>query len=102
MKFVVKTPNQKITLALGVLTLIPLSANALQINTSAVSFSNSASVSDTQGGGASSNNGASLGTTSISQFNANQGVLIGTTLHLVSTRTQTVPAAVPPGSQDRD
>lgn len=88
MKFVLKTMNQKISFALGVLTLMPLSANALLINTSTVSFSNSANVSDTQGGGASNNNGASLGTTSISQFNPNQGVLIGTTLHLVSTRTQ--------------
>jgi hypothetical protein len=88
MKFVPKTLNQKITLALSVLTLIPLSANALQINTSAVSFNNSASVFDTQGGSGSSISGAGLGTTSISQFNANQGVLIGTTLHLVSTRTQ--------------
>lgn len=88
MKFVPKTLNKKITLAFGVLTLIPLSANALLFSTSAVSFSNSATVSDTQGGSASNNNGASLGTTSISQFNSNQGVLIGTTLHLVSTRTQ--------------
>ena len=88
MKFVPKTLNQKITSALGVLTLIPLSANALLFSTSAVSFSNSATVSDTQGGSASNKNGESLGTTSISQFNSNQGVLIGTTLHLVSTRTQ--------------
>jgi hypothetical protein len=88
MKFAPKTLNQNITLAFGVLTLIPLSANALLINTSTVSFSNSASVTDTQGGGASSISGAGLGTTSISQFNANQGVLIGTTLNLVSTRTQ--------------
>jgi hypothetical protein len=73
MKFVPKTLTQKITLTFGVLTLIPLSANALQINTSAVSFSNSASVFDTQGGSGSSISGAGLGTTSISQFNSNQG-----------------------------
>jgi hypothetical protein len=88
MKFVPKTLNQKITCALGVLTLIPLSANALLINTSTVSFSNSASVTDTQGGGASSISGAGLGTSKISQFNSNQGVLMGATVNLASTRTQ--------------
>ncbi|ARO87922.1 PEP-CTERM sorting domain-containing protein [Nitrosospira lacus] len=88
MRFAPRTLNQKITLALGALTLIPLPASALLINTAPVGFSNSASVIDAEGGGASNNNGASLGTSAISQFNLNQGVLMGATLNLTSTRTQ--------------
>lgn len=88
MKFTPKTLHQKITFALSALVLIPLPASALLINTSPVGFSNSASVTDTEGGSASNNNGASLGTSAISQFNSNQGVLMGTTLNLTSTRTQ--------------
>ncbi|ARO88992.1 PEP-CTERM sorting domain-containing protein [Nitrosospira lacus] len=80
--------NQKIALALSALAMIPLPASALLINTAPVGFSNSASVTDAEGGGASNNNGASLGTSAVSQFNPNQGVLMGTTLNLTSTRTQ--------------
>ncbi|WP_084226852.1 PEP-CTERM sorting domain-containing protein [Nitrosospira sp. NpAV] len=88
MRLAPSTLNQKIVFALGALALMPQPANALLISTSSVSFSNSASVSDTEGGGASKNNGASLGTSAISQFNSNQGVLMGATLDLASTRTQ--------------
>lgn len=88
MRFAPSTLNQKIVLALGALALMPQSANALLISTAPAGFSNSASVSDTEGGSASKNNGASLGTSAISQFNSNQGVLMGATLDLTSTRTQ--------------
>lgn len=88
MRFTPKTLHQKITFALSALVLIPLPASALLINTSPTSFSNSASVSDPEGGSATNNNGAGLGTSTISRFDSNQGVLIGTTVHLTSTRTQ--------------
>ncbi len=88
MRFAPSTLNQKIVLALGALALMPQSANALLISTTPAGFSNSASVSDTEGGSASKNNGANLGTSAISQFNSNQGVLMGATLDLTSTRTQ--------------
>ncbi|PTR10685.1 putative secreted protein with PEP-CTERM sorting signal [Nitrosospira sp. Nsp5] len=88
MRFAPSTLNQKIVLALGALALMPQSANALLISTAPAGFSNSASVSDSEGGGASNNNGASFGTSAINQFNSTQGVLMGATLDLTSTRTQ--------------
>jgi PEP-CTERM motif len=88
MKFAFKKLNQNLSLALGVLALTPLSASALVINSSTASFNNSASVTDGEGGGATSNNGASLGTSTITKFNPNQGVLTAATLNLTSTRSQ--------------
>ena len=79
--------------ALGSCMLAPLPAYALMITTTGVDFSNSATVTDTEGGGATTNNGASLGTSSISQFDPNLGVLMGATLNLTSDRTQSVNVA---------
>jgi hypothetical protein len=77
-----------IAAAMGSLAASP--ASALMITTTPVGFDNTASVSDSEGGGATTNNGASLGTSSLDQFNAASGVLTGTTLNLSSTRTQTI------------
>jgi hypothetical protein len=88
MKFAFKKLNQNLSLALGVLALTPLPASALVINSSTASFNNSASVTDVEGGGATSNNGASLGTSTITKFDPNHGVLTGATLNLTSTRSQ--------------
>jgi len=64
---------------------------ALVYITPIVSFSDSASVTDTEGGASStSNDGASLGNTALGQFDAADGVLTGATINLVSTRTQSV------------
>lgn len=76
--------------ALGTLGTLPV--QALQITTSPVSFSNSASVTDNKGGSSTSNNNASLGSSSLNQFDSTSGVLTGTTLSLTSTRTTTVTA----------
>lgn len=88
MKLMPSTLNQNVVLALCAWACAPLPASALLINTSPVSFNNSASVADSEGGGATKNNNASLGTSAISQFDSNQGVLMGTTVALTSTRTQ--------------
>ena len=81
------------TLALAVATTLgtlgALPAQALQITTSSVNFTGSASVTDTQGGGSTSNSNANLGTSPLTQFDSSLGVLTGTTLNLTSTRTQT-------------
>lgn len=80
-------------LALGIsaVTLaLPSSAQALVVTTADVSFSNAASVSDSEGGGSSHNNGASLGSSPISQFDPSVGVLTGATLNLTSNRAQSV------------
>ena len=74
--------------SLGILALTPLPASALVITSSTSSFNNSATVTDVEGGGASSNNGTILGTSTIGKFNPNQGVLTAATLNLTSTRTQ--------------
>jgi hypothetical protein len=78
--------------ALGSLAALPASA-ALTTTTASVAFSNSASVTDPEGGAATTNDGASLGSSLIQQFDANLGVLLGTTLNLSSTRTQTITVA---------
>ena len=88
MKFMPTTVNQNVALALCAWACAPLPASALVINTAPVSFSNSASVADSEGGSATNNNGASLGTSTISQFDSNQGVLMGSAITLTSTRTQ--------------
>lgn len=78
-------------LSVGVSILaLPLSAQALTISTSNVGFSNTANVTDPEGGVATTNNNATLGTSSISQFDSSLGVLMGTTLNLSSSRSQTV------------
>ena len=69
---------------------VPTSAYALVVTTATVNFSNSASVSDVEGGSATTNNNASLGTSSLAQFDSNLGVLTGATLNVNSTRQQTV------------
>jgi hypothetical protein len=76
------------TLAAGSLSALPASA-ALVANSPSVAFSDSASVTDYEGGGATTTSNA-LGTSSIEQFNPSLGVLMGATLNLTSTRTQTV------------
>lgn len=64
---------------------------ALITVTPTVSFSDSASVTDTEGGaGSTSNDGASLGSTALDQFDAVTGVLTGATINLVSTQSQSV------------
>jgi len=63
---------------------------ALVYDTSIVSFSGSASVTDAEGGGSSSDDNASLGTSELEQFDASLGVLTGVTINLDSTRTQSV------------
>jgi len=56
-----------------------------------MSFSDSASVTDTEGGaGSTSNDGASLGSTALDQFDATNGVLTAAMINLVSTRSQSV------------
>jgi hypothetical protein len=64
---------------------------ALIYVTPVVSFSDSASVTDTDvSAGSTSNDDASLGSTALEQFDATTGVLTGATINLVSTRTQSV------------
>jgi hypothetical protein len=63
---------------------------ALVYDTSIVSFSGSASVTDAEGGGSSSDDNTSLGTSELEQFDASLGVLTGVTINLDSTRTQSV------------
>src|SRR3954451_5555333 len=70
-----------------VLAAIPL-AQATPIYSSTSSFTESAMLTDSEGGGASSNNGAVFGNSTISKFDPNQGVLTGATLNLTSTRAQ--------------
>jgi hypothetical protein len=82
----------RITTALGLwtLTLGPAYAS-LVYDTSIVSFSDSVSVTDAEGGASStSNNNASLGSSALEQFDASLGVLTGVTVNLDSTRTQSV------------
>jgi hypothetical protein len=56
--------------------------------TPTVSFSGSASATDTEGGAGSTSD--NLGTTELEQFDTATGVLTGATINLVSTRTQSV------------
>jgi hypothetical protein len=63
-------------------------AAALVTTTPAVDFDVSASVTDAEGGGATSRTNVSLGSTSLSRFDPTLGVLTGVTLQLNSTRTQ--------------
>ncbi|WP_169117195.1 choice-of-anchor E domain-containing protein [Aromatoleum anaerobium] len=69
--------------------IVPSAAHAL-LMTDTVTFGDSASVTDTEGGGATTVSGASFGTSELAQFDASAGVLTGATLNLTSTRTQTV------------
>lgn len=69
---------------------LPMSVHASAITTADVSFSNTASVTDPEGGGATSNIGVSLGSSAIAQFDSNLGVLTGAQLNLSSTQTQSV------------
>jgi hypothetical protein len=90
-----------ITTAAGLWALSSCLAYAAVITvTPSVSFSDSTSVTDTEGGASStSNDGASLGSTAVNQFDATTGVLTGATINLVSTRTQSVTVtAVAPGN----
>ncbi len=83
---------RRITTAIGVwaLSIGPAYA-ALVYDTSIVSFSDSVSVTDAEGGASStSDNNASLGTSFLEQFDASLGVLTGVTINLDSTRTQDV------------
>ena len=86
---------RRITLALGVWALSLGSAHAALIyDTSIVSFTNTASVTDAEGNPKStSNDNASLGTSDLEQFDATFGVLTGVTINLDSTRTQSVTVA---------
>jgi len=79
-----------LALAAALGTAVVLPAQALQITTSATGFDNSASVTDAEGGSATTINNASLGSVSLDQFDSTVGVLMGTTLNLTSTRTQTI------------
>lgn len=77
-------------MAVGLCTaLLPMAAQALSVTTSEVAFSGSASVSDSEGGGATTSTNTSLGSTAVTQFDASVGVLTGATLNLDSTRQQT-------------
>jgi hypothetical protein len=81
----------RICLAISVWALSPGPAHAsLVYDTSIVSFTNFASVTDEEGGGSTSDDNASLGTSTLEQFDASLGVLTGVTLNLDSTRTQSV------------
>ncbi len=82
-----------VAFSLGAGVLVPLPAYALMITTTDVGFSDSASVTDVEGGGATAIYDRSLGTSSVSQFDPNLGVLTGTTLNLTSDRTQSVNVA---------
>jgi len=72
--------------ALGMTMALP--ATAALISTTSTGFSVGASVSDGEGGGATSQSNVSLGNASLQQFDATQGVLTGVSLQLASTRTQ--------------
>jgi hypothetical protein len=78
-----------VLLALGAGWLWPLAVEATLVTTApAVGFSNSASVTDTEGGGAATSTNVGLGSSSVAQFDPSIGVLMGATLNLTSTRTQ--------------
>lgn len=81
-----------IATAAGLWALSSCYAHAALVSvTPIVSFSDSASVTDIEGGaGSTSNDGAILGSTALDQFDAANGVLTGATINLVSTRTQSV------------
>ena len=79
--------------------IVPSAAHAL-LMTNTVAFSESASVTDTEGGGATTNTDASLGTSQLDQFDAGAGVLMDATLNLSSTRTQTVTVSSTDGSNN--
>ena len=85
--------------ALGACVLVPLPVSALMITNTAVFFSDSANVTDVEGGGGTTINDASLGTSSISQFDPSRGVLMGTTLNLTSARTQTTQVTATAGTE---
>jgi len=74
-----------------------LSCNAahayLVYGTPTVTFSDTASVTDSQGGGSSSSDNASLGTSELAQFDSTLGVLTGVTLNLASTLTPSLTVA---------
>jgi len=77
--------------------IVPSAAHAL-LMTNTVAFSESASVTDTEGGGATTVSSASFGISELAQFDASSGVLTGATLNLSSTRTQTVTVSSTDGS----
>lgn len=65
-------------------------AGPVQITVASVAFSNSAALTDSEGGAANSSANTSLGTTAMPKFDSNMGVLTGATIHLNSTRSQSV------------
>lgn len=78
-----------VALVLGAGWLWPLAAEAASVTTfPAVGFNDSASVTDSEGGGATIGTNVSLGSSAVAQFNPTRGVLTGATLKLTSTRTQ--------------
>jgi len=85
----------RITLAAALWVLSGSPAHAyLVYETPTVGFSDTASVTDTQGGATStSNDNASLGSSELEQFNASLGVLTGVTLNLESTLTPSLTVA---------
>jgi len=74
------------------LSTLPAGAALITV-TPTVSFSDSATATDTEGGAGTSNDGTSLGSTALDQFDATLGVLVDATINLVSTRTQSVTVA---------
>lgn len=97
-----KTPKTPIAIAAAaalsaLIAAAPASA-ALVTDTAAVAFDFSASVTDAEGGGATTASNVSLGSRSVQQFAAGLGVLTGATLNLASTRTQTTSTTATAGS----
>lgn len=84
-------------LALGV-GVFAAPAHALLLSTGPVAFSGAASVTDFEGGSATSNNGAALTSATLQQFDASAGVLIGATVNLSSTRDASVHVTSTAGS----
>jgi len=77
-----------VLLVLGAGCVWPLAVEAAAVTTAAAAFSSSASLTDTETGGATNSANVSLGSSSVGQFNSALGVLTGATLNLASTRTQ--------------
>jgi len=65
-------------------------AGPIQSTVESVIFSNSATLTDSEGGGANSSANTSLGTSAMPKFDSNTGVLTGATINLNSTRSQWV------------
>ena len=87
--------------AIGSFATLSAVSAPLTMETGIATFSNSASVVDGKGNGATPNNNASLGSSLLQQFDASKGVLVGATVNLSEgTQTQTTQVTATDGNNN--